>query len=291
LPQASSSGGFLRAFAVLSLASVGVGCWAAAGHGLPTTVWARNPIAWAVGLALALLAARTAGGAVALSGFLLAAPIGLAITLLSPGLSGVHRWAQAGPLQVNLAEVLLPAGTVAFAALSPDRAWSWLVAAVIMALVIAQPDASQATALGGALVATLAPWRLGAGLRWGGAAAVLAAVVAAWLRPDPLAPVAEVEGIFGLAWALSPILALAGGAALTAAAVSPMLAGRSADPAARTAAVALSVYLLLSAITPALGAFPVPLVGMGVSPILGAWLGAGLLAALASGQRGPSPSP
>ena len=39
---------------------------------------------------------------------------------------------------------------------------------------------------------------------------------------------------------------------------------------------------------PAVGAFPVPLVGMGPSPILGAWLGVGLLAAAA--RAGSSPT-
>ena len=44
---------------------------------------------------------------------------------------------------------------------------------------------------------------------------------------------------------------------------------------------ALSLCLAAWAVTPLFGAFPVPLVGVGMSPILGAWLGVGLLAATA----------
>ena len=48
------------------------------------------------------------------------------------------------------------------------------------------------------------------------------------------------------------------------------------------AALALSAYFVFSALTPLFGAFPVPLVGIGVSPVIGFWMGAGLLAAIAS---------
>ncbi len=283
--------GFLRAFGLMSLACVGVGCWVAAAHAVPAGVWARNLAAWAAGLLVAASVARTAGSAGARTAFLLAAPVGLIVTLLGPGLSGVHRWAQLGPVRMNLAEILLPAAAVAFAALSPGRLWTWLAAAAVAALLVAQPDASQATAFGGALIAALVLSPLGRGPRWGGVAAAVIAVALAWLRPDPLAPVPEVEGIFGLAWTLSPLAALLAAAALGAAALAPALAARHGEAIARRASLVLVVYFLLSAITPALGAFPVPLVGMGVSPILGFWLGAGLLAALAPGRRTASPSP
>ena len=282
--------GLLGAFAAMSLACVGAGCWVAAAHGVTAGVWARNLAAWAVGLAIAALVSRAAASTGARAGFLLAAPVGLIATLLSPGLSGVHRWAQLGPVRLNLAEILLPAAVVAFAVLSPGRAWTWLVAAGGLGLLVAQPDASQATAFGGAVMAVLLLSPLRRGPRWTGAALAAVAMVGAWLRPDPLAPVPEVEGILRLAWALSPFAALLAGAALGASALTPLLAARQGG-STLSASVALIVYFLLAAIAPALGTFPVPLVGMGVSPILGSWLGVGLLAALASSGRTSSPSP
>jgi hypothetical protein len=42
----------------------------------------------------------------------------------------------------------------------------------------------------------------------------------------------------------------------------------------------LATYFALSALTPLVGTFPVPLVGMGMSPIIGFWLGCGSLIAV-----------
>jgi hypothetical protein len=261
--------GFLAAFGFLSLAAVGVGCVIAAIHGAPAGVWTRDLAAWAVGGLVATGIARVSGSR-AVAGFLVVAPLGLIAALLSAGQQGVHRWVGLGPLHMNVAEVLLPAAVVAFGAFAAAPG-PWLAAALTLGLLVAQPDASQATALGGAG----GLWRLAA------IALVAAAVVAAWGRADPLAPVPDVEGIMGLAWTLSPLVACVAWAFLAGAALAPMLLSREAAKPVRTAALALGVYAIAAAASPLLGAFPVPLVGMGMSPILGLWLGAGLLAALA----------
>ena len=49
--------------------------------------------------------------------------------------------------------------------------------------------------------------------------------------------------------------------------------------AAFGAAAALAIYFLAISPKPLVGAFPVPLAGMGMSPILGFWLGIGVLSA------------
>jgi hypothetical protein len=276
----SSGQKLLAAYGVASLACVVLGGWIAGAHGVPASVWARNPGAWVLGLAVAAAMGRTAGRR-AQAGFLLAAPLGLVATLLAPGLGDVHRWLQLGPLQVNAAEILLPPAVVALSALGGSRRWPWLVAMLVGALLVAQPDASQATAFAGAGVVALALSASARGFRWSGVAIAMAAAAAAWLRPDPLAPVPEVEGILHLAWGLSPFIATLAAATLLAAALIPMVAVQLGAP--------LSCYFLVSALAPALGAFPVPLVGMGVSPILGAWLGVGVLvAANAPAQPGRS---
>lgn len=267
---------FLAVFALLSLLAVAVGCVIAAAHDVPTGSWARNPVAWIVGA----LAAWTLGGL--LRGFLLMAPVALAATLLNAPQEGVRRWIDVGPLHVNAAFVLLPGAIVALAVLAEQR-WSWLAAAVALGLLVAQPDASQATALGVAMLVVIASLRAPAAIRAGGAAAVGLAVVTAWMRPDPLAPVPEVEEIIGLAWAWSPLVAIAAVALLAATAVIPLRMARADAPRPRVAAMALGAYCVVVSLAPALGAFPVPLVGMGMSAILGFWLGAGALAAAARG--------
>lgn len=284
----ANGAGFLPLFAVLSLLAVGVGCAVARANGAPASLWGRDLAAWAVGGLLAVGLSRWAGRRT-LAGFLIAAPLGLSATLFSAGQQGVHRWIDLGPLHMNGAEVLLPAAVVAFGALATSR-WAWPAAVLALAFLIAQPDASQTTALGGAglVVVALSPLR---GLWRGGAIVLVAlAVMAAWGRPDPLAPVPDVEGIMALAGALSPAVAILAWAALAGVALAPALLRRADERPVRIAAFALTLYALGSVATPLLGAFPVPLVGMGMSPILGFWLGAGLLAALARpGRRRAAP--
>lgn len=266
---------FFGGFAVLSLCAVAIGCAVAAAHDVPAGSWARNLVAWIVGAAAAWGVARSRA---VLPWFLLAAPIALAGTMLNAAVDGVHRWIDVGPLHVNAAAVLLPAATVALAALGHKR-WSWLAAGASLGLLVLQPDASQATAFGAGMLVVLASLRAPAAVRVGGAAAVVLAVVGAWLRPDPLVPVPEVEEIIGLAWTWSPLAAIAAVVLLAATALWPL---RIAGPDARrtrVAALALAACCAVVALAPAFGAFPVPLVGVGMSSILGFWLGAGALAA------------
>lgn len=279
----SAPGGtrFLAGFALLSLLTVAIGCAVVAAHGVAVGSWARNLVAWAVGAAAAWAVARRPGVPPA---FLLAAPIALAATLLNAPQEGVHRWIDVGPLHINAAAALLPAAIVALAALR-DRRWSWIAAAAILGLLVLQPDASQATAFGAGMLVVLAFLRAPTAVRAGGAIVTVLAIAAAWMRPDPLAPVPEVEGIVGLAWGWSPVAAVAAVALLAATTLWPLRIAL-ADGPAKAAALALAACCAVSALAPALGAFPVPLVGIGMSPVLGFWLGAGALAAAARSGAG-----
>jgi hypothetical protein len=181
-------------------------------------------------------------------------------------MSGVHRWIGLGPIRLNGAEMLLPPALMA--------GWGIVLPLAILILLVLQPDASQAIAFaGGSIVATATSGASRARRVW---TIFLFAGVAALslLRRDPLAPVPEVEGIIALAAALSPAIAALAVLTLAGTTLAPLLVARS------PAAYALTAYLALCALAPAFGAFPVPLVGMGVSPILGAWLGFGALMSL-----------
>lgn len=285
IARLANGAGFLALFAVLSLIAVGVGCAVARTNGASAGLWGRDLVAWAVGGLLAAGLGRWAGRRTT-AGFLIAVPLGLAVTWFSAGQQGVHRWVDLGPAHMNLAEVLAPAAVVAFAALA-DTWWAWVAALLALGLLIAQPDASQATALGGAMLAVVALTSLPGLFRGGAIVLVAVAGFAAWGRHDPLAPVPNVEGIMNLSLALSPVVAILAWVALAGAVLSPMRLARVEARPVRTAALALTVYEIGSAVTPLLGAFPVPLVGMGTSPILGFWLGAGVLAAVARMQSHP----
>lgn len=279
------------AFAVASLLAVALGALVCALNGVPAGLWGRNVVAWSLG-ALAAAALSRWAGTRTLRALVLLTPLGLAAPMLSQGQEGVHRWLDLGPLHVNIAMLLLPAFVVALAGVAHRVAWWWVPAVLAMGALILQPDASQATALAIALgVAVIGLRRRSAGVRWAVALAALSLAGLSWTRPDPLAPVPEVEGVIGLAAALSPWLAAMTVLSLAAAAAAPALTAQARPAgAARWAGYALGALLLAWIAAPALGAFPVPFAGVGPSPIVGAWLGVGLLAALArtAVTQGPS---
>ena len=278
LQTSSLSLRLIAVFAAASLAGVLLGALVCALSDVPAAVWLRNLAAWALG-AVAAVALGFRARVGWLPAVLVAAPAVLAAALLGEGLSGVHRWIEAGPLRLNAAMLVLPMLVVSLAC--ARGAWCWAAAGCALALLVAQPDASQATAL-----AVAAAWVAlrGAGPARGARAALAVGCAAlggmAWLRPDPLAPVPEVEGIVGLAAQASPLLAGAALVLLAAAALAPGFVARRAEPGPRLAGAALSICLGVWALAPFLGAFPVPFLGVGPGPILGAWLGVGLLAGL-----------
>lgn len=268
-------------FAVFSLAAVAAGCVAMAQSGVPAGSWLRNLIAWLVGglLASGLFVIKRPQATPARVLSLLAVG-GLAATLLFPDQDGVHRWIDIGPLHVNAAALLLPAAVTALALIGIESKVGLAAAIAIAALLLVQPDASQMTgfALATAILFFRSPTR---SVRAAGVAAATVLAAAAWLRPDPLQPVAEVEGIFALCFGVSPLLALAAGAALVLASLAPLSARRPDLPAVDGAALALAGYFAGVAVAPVFGWFPVPLAGLGMSFPVGYWLGVGLLCAAA----------
>ncbi len=263
----------------LLLLVVALGAWTCAANAVPMAVWARNLVAWAAGAATAFVLAR-ASPAWVFPAVLLVTGLLLAMTLFDPGQLGVHRWVGLGSLSINIAMLMLPSALIAIAALGAKVVWVWLLAMASLAILVIQPDASQATALGVALTFIVLTSAVPRFIRLAVLLGAVTLVGAAWFRPDPLQPVPEVEEIHLLAWAVSPVLAVVGLASLVLFTMAPSWLGRHGAPDLRIAAAALGLYLFVSAVMPFVGAFPVPFLGLGVSPILGAWLGLGCLAML-----------
>ena len=248
-----------------------------AATGLPSGVWIRNPIAWLIGLVLATGLMLLRGSPRLAKTILGVAFLGVAGTFLAAAQEGVHRWLDLGPLHINVAALLLPPAVVALAFSGIWSLTGLTFAAAISAMLVLQPDASQATSFVVVVIILLAGSTASRARRLTAMAAAVLVVAMAWSRPDPLQPVAEVEGIFGLAFDVSPLLAAAAALALAAASLSPLALRKAAGATHRIAALALTGYFLSAAVSPAFGAFPVPLTGLGMSFPVGYWLGLALL--------------
>jgi len=250
------------AFGIASLLTIALGAVVMAQADIPLGIWIRNPVAWLLaGAGALLLASRGWLGA-------WLAPVALiiiALSLIGPDQQGVHRWLNLGPIQLNAAALVLPAAIATFMRTPVVVAISAF--AIIAGLLAWQPDISQLAAF--ALAATLlstARW----GLKGAGVALLLSAgaIALCLSRPDPLAPVLHVEGIFALAWSQSPVLAVAMAVSLALTALSPLLHRKSAP-----GALALTTYFAATSLAVLLGANPVPLAGYGLSFVIGWWFG------------------
>jgi hypothetical protein len=259
-------------FVVLSLANVSARLWlmqafaiflaciiAAAGTPLSRLVRSRSKLAFAV-LGVAFL--------------------GLAAPLFSVA-SGPARWLSFGGVNVYVAPVLLPAFLVALSVVASREGRVKLLAfvgAVGMSVLLAfQPDASQVLALLIAVVIVFIRTRV---MNWTASVAIgliVLAVVWAFSQPDPLAPVAHVEGIFRLTLSYSVFVGIAtifsalilvGGLVFYSFGAFPFLS-------------AVASYYAVLFICSVAELTPAPFVGYGAGPVIGFGLMAAISGALA----------
>jgi hypothetical protein len=203
--------------------------------------------------------------------------VGIAVPLLGEA-PGPKRWASLGPINLYMAPALLPSFLVACAVwiARGGRSRHFAFTAIVCASVLlaAQPDASQALALLAA--STVAVARSPSRSRVSIVPLILAALATAWAfsQPDPLHPVAHVEGVFALALAHS----LFAGAAVIASAAALVVGLHVSSSGGRTWLSAVAVYYAVLLAFSVAGLTPAPLIGYGAGP----WLGFGLMVAVAS---------
>jgi cell division protein FtsW (lipid II flippase) len=247
---------------------------------VPVMQWGQNLGAWAVGtlLCLGLWRRRRSSGRrrwADLAAVLTLAA--LAATLLVPGVDGVHRWVPLGPVRLHAAAILLPLLLVALQGLAQARGW-WTAAGVAVGtalLLLLQPDAAQATAFAAGCLVLLLPLAGRDPSRIACLLVLLALAGVTWLRRDPLAPVPHVEGIVQLAAGVGAGWLVVAGVSLL---VLPLPFFRAGRGDAKHAGLALGTYVAITILAALLtGNFPVPVMGYGVSPILGYLVGLGLL--------------
>jgi cell division protein FtsW (lipid II flippase) len=224
----------------------------------------------------------------------------LAASLADRGLLGVHRWIALGPIRLHVSALVCPFVLATAATLLSHRRVVWAAATLVVAQTLhaVQPDAAQSTALALGAAAGLCLWPMRPIARAAAIVVVALSVVPAWMSPDPLAPVAEVEGIVGLAADLgAPVHALAVvllALLPTTLAIAAMRGQcESTDPVgrdvARASCIALAGYVAGTVIAPMLGDFPVPVLGFGVSPVLGVGACVGLSVAHRVPRGTPEP--
>jgi cell division protein FtsW (lipid II flippase) len=253
-------------------------------HDVPSSRWALNLLGAASAAAIcAVFLARSRLPVSKRAATVIAclAAGALAGTFTGTGSMGVHRWIQVGPLTVHAGAVCLPLFIVALGALD---AFGWklrwgpmLLAMAVAMLLLLQPDAAQATALAAAVFTLLIANKQRAPAAWVAALVIAALAGWTWAQRDPLPPVPYVEGIIGLARQNGPVWLVASIAAL---AVLPLPFFIGPWGSHSVFVRALGVYWCVCILAPLFGHFPVPLVGFGLSPIVGYFVALGSLSVL-----------
>lgn len=287
-----------RAAAVLLPAAVGcLGAAIMAASGSPVGAWRLHLAALLPGVLFAGLLARFGRPRLGvLAPWLGLGAVALVLcTLLFPGPEGVRRWLPLGPAVLHASALGTPWVLFACAQWAGQGGW-WKASALSLALQLlhyAQPDAGQAAALA---LGFTALWLTASQKSW---LADLALVFHGWLgfrtwaKGDSLAPVPHVEGIVDLGHALGGTWAIASQLApwllAGACGVGAWMAWRRGPERLGWACVGGYFAGLVAASR--LGHFPVPVLGFGLGPLVGAFTALGLAAsgALTAQERASSP--
>jgi hypothetical protein len=145
-----------------------------------------------------------------------------------------------------------------------------VIACAVQLVHLAQPDAAQATALAAGALPLLAGGQVVKRRIGLPVAALLAGLAAAaWLRPDPLAPVDHVERVLVLTAQNGRGWSAAAGVATLALLVPAMVALRQRDTMTSQLGAGLALYGCATIGATFFGCFPVPVFGAGAGPVLG----------------------
>ncbi len=213
----------------------------------------------------------------------LASVVVIGSTLLGSAVDGVLRWHLIGPLRLHCSALLAPVLIVVAAGAVTARPFATgLCLAACQLVHVAQPDAGQATALGVA-AAWLLVTQASSPLTRAFVVTANAAVIAiAWMRPDPLPPAPFVEDIVAVAFRVAPLLGVVALLSMIPIVLAPLVATPESAAAStgKNARIGLALYFAATIVVPVFGEFPVPLLGFGSSPVVGAFLGLAALDAL-----------
>lgn len=248
--------------ALIILPAIVLGMFAMIKSGVSMMIWAQQAAAFVMFLLLAVLLGKRLAKIHAgiLAAALMAA---LTATLFGPVAGGARRWLDLGPFTVNAAMLVLPA-LLALLADKPCLCPLLLGAAAVLAI---QPDVSQLAAMASASVPLL----------WYGAkkwsvpfAAALAALMLYCMGvPVTIEPVAYSEGVMSLLQETSWLLMAAGTVFL---ALIPAIWVYRFFREKRIWMLSLAIYYAVITLFALSGAYPMPFMGFGLSPIAGYWL-------------------
>jgi cell division protein FtsW (lipid II flippase) len=189
----------------------------------------------------------------------------LVCTFAGPAIEGVHRWVALGPLKLHSAMLVLP--FFATQMFRHDKRLTAAVGTLVAVIVALQPDRASAFAL----FLTSLCWLYFMQDRWSFATLLVsgAALVSTMLNTDTVLPVSFVEHVMSEAALVHSAIAALLTISMLIAIAGPVFAGWRGQSGISAPFAAWSACLAGYFLASLAGPYPVPLLGYGVSSILG----------------------
>ncbi|WP_313235208.1 hypothetical protein [Sporosarcina ureae] len=253
----------------LMFPSIFIGILAMISYGVTPSIWIQNILIWLLGTVLGFIYLVRSNRDNSSKGNSFHTIVMLALLvfpLLFNGIDDVQRWLPIGPINIYIASIILPLLIIHVWKLAINHHELHVIGITFFALVILlfQPDAGQVTAFACALVIILCKNIGNRSLKSIMLIFITAVVIISWVYLDDLAAVPYVEHIIflvadmGKAWFILGILSLI-------LLLFPFLFSSNAT----SGSLSLGIYFFMMMIVTFFGHFPMPVMGYGISPVIG----------------------
>jgi cell division protein FtsW (lipid II flippase) len=195
----------------------------------------------------------------------------LILTFISPDVNGVHRWVSIGIIKFNVSMIVLPIVIIELWKLLQIKRLRFTVTITmtISILLAIQPDASQLTGFAIPMMIMLCSNTDKKHLRIFIVGILSILIIFSWLFLDSLPAVAYVERIvsllanMGLIWLIIGVISLS---------ILPIPFMLFPPKNLKLPSICVGLYFIIILISTLFGNFPVPLMGYGISPIIGYYI-------------------
>jgi cell division protein FtsW (lipid II flippase) len=238
---------------------------------VPTSIWAQN-VAYLVIAGLISYFVVLSKPKVRESQFyivsILISILFILLTFLSEGMEGVHRWVSIGIIRFNVSMIVLPIIIIStWRLLEANQLWAAVITIITVSiLLLVQPDASQLTGFAIPMMVMLYNKSDKKLLRLFILGILAVLIILSWVFLDNLPAVAYVEEIVGLLGNMGLIWLVLGVISLVILPV-PFILFPPKD--LKLPSICLGLYFIIILVSTLFGNFPVPLMGYGISPIIG----------------------
>jgi hypothetical protein len=256
---------------IITIPSIFIGVVAMFYNKVPAFIWAQN-IAYLVIVGMisyfGVSSKFNFGGIKFYYSSVLISLIFILLTFITSGMEGIHRWVSIRIIKFNASMIVLPIIIISlWKILHAKSLWIAIVITFAVSIILEiQPDASQLTGFTIPMMVMLVSKTERKSLRIIILGTLSTLIIISWVFLDSLPPVAYVEGILGLVKNVGLIWLILGVISLI---ILPTPFILFSPKNLQLPSICLGLYFIIILISTLFGNFPVPLMGYGISPIIG----------------------